>query len=445
MTPCNAHDQSIESVPLFELMNWLKSSGLLATLVLIASALRLSANGFGLPDQDAFATARGEAVVATADNPSAIYYNPAGITQLEGNQFRAGIYGINYNPSYQPPPGAPNQGKTYTSSDNYAAIPQFFYTCTLTNTSISFGLGVYSPFGGNIRWPQDTGFRTVAVSGSLKYITLNPVVAVKLSPEFSLGAGLMVNYARLETSQGLRRFSTPLTNHFSFSGDGWSLGYNVGALWQPIQQLSFGATFRSAATMNIQGNTDFQLQPQPYDQPAQRGAQASYTFPLTAVWGVSYRPTPRWNIELDANYTGWNSFDKVTIEQSQPPVDRPIQQDIPVNLGWQSSWMYELGVTRYFENGWRVSAGYVFNQNSVPDTYYTPLAADMDRHFFSVGAGRKGTTFDFDVAYQLGYGPTRTVTGSTPSSTPGQFAGQSADGKYSFNSQAIIASVGFHF
>ena len=51
------------------------------------SAWKASANGFGLPDQDAFATARGEAFVATADNPSAIYYNPAGITQLAGQQF----------------------------------------------------------------------------------------------------------------------------------------------------------------------------------------------------------------------------------------------------------------------------------------------------------------------------------------------------------------------
>ena len=69
--------------------------------------------------------------------------------------------------------------------------------------------------------------------------------------------------------------------------------------------------------------------------------------------------------------------------------------------------MYEFGVTRYFDNGWHASAGYVFNENSVPNAYYTPLAADLDRHFFSIGAGRKGKKFDFDVAYQFGYGPAR--------------------------------------
>src|SRR6516225_12111353 len=69
--------------------------------------------GFDLPDQDAFVIGRGMAFVATADNPSAIYYNPAGITQLEGNNLRAGIYGIDLNQTFVPTNGAPNAGNTY--------------------------------------------------------------------------------------------------------------------------------------------------------------------------------------------------------------------------------------------------------------------------------------------------------------------------------------------
>ena len=422
-----------------------RARAFLLILIWGVSALKLSANGFGLPDQDAFATARGEAFVATADNASAIYYNPAGITQLTNSNFRGGVYGVYFEPSYSPPNSAPNHGHTYYSSDNFAAIPQFFYTYTTKDSPFSFGLGVYAPYGGNMNWPQDTGFRSVALSGSLKYITLNPVVAVKLAPGFSIGGGVMVNYGKISMSQGLLTSATPNTNFFNFTGDGWSVGGNVGVLWQPYEKFSFGATFRSSANLNFQGNTDFQLQRRPYNTPAQRNAAASFTFPLTTVFGVSYRPTHKWNLEFDANYTGWNSFDTVNIQQSPPPVSNPFHQNIPVNLGWQGSWMYEFGVTRYFDNGWHVSGGYVFNENSVPDKYYTPLAADMNRNFFSVGAGHKGKTFDFDVAYQFGYGPTHTVTGSTPSSTPGQFAGQSADGKYGFTSSALILSVGLHF
>ena len=66
----------------------------------------------------------------------------------------------------------------------------------------------------------------------------------------------------------------------------------------------------------------------------------------------------------------------------------------------------------------------------------------MNRQFFSLGAGFRGKHFDFDLAYQFGYGAAHTVTGSTPSSTPGRFAGQTADGTYDFISNAIMLTVG---
>src|SRR3990170_4038794 len=53
--------------------------------------------GFRIPNQDAEAIARGNAFVATADNPAAIYYNPAGITQLEGHTAQFGIHSLSAN------------------------------------------------------------------------------------------------------------------------------------------------------------------------------------------------------------------------------------------------------------------------------------------------------------------------------------------------------------
>jgi long-subunit fatty acid transport protein len=127
-------------------------------------------------------------------------------------------------------------------------------------------------------------------------------------------------------------------------------------------------------------------------------------------------------------------------------VSNPFNQKIPVNLDWQASWMYELGATRYFDNGWHVSGGYVFNQNSVPNRYYTPLAADLDRNFLSLGIGYNGKCFNFDIAYQAGFAFSHNVTGSNPSinaingTNPGN-----ADGTYGFSSQAIFVSAGLHF
>src|SRR5947207_3345244 len=54
--------------------------------MMIFDPMDTGAVGFRMPNQDPEGIARGNAFVATADNPSAIYYNPAGITQLEGDQ-----------------------------------------------------------------------------------------------------------------------------------------------------------------------------------------------------------------------------------------------------------------------------------------------------------------------------------------------------------------------
>jgi long-chain fatty acid transport protein len=422
-------------------MNRRETFKLLAAAVLGGVPWTVLANGMRLASQDAFASARGEAFVATADNPSAIYYNPAGIAQLDGNNFRAGLYEIYLDPSYKPPSSAANSGQTYYDQKNFATVPQFFYTYTPEELPVSFGVGIYSPYGLGVSWPQDTGFRSVATRGSLTYLTANPVVALKLAPNFSIAGGVTVNYANTDLEQGLRRNEIPsLPDYFHFRGDGWSVGYNLGVLWQPHEMISIGASLRSSSTVTLKGHTDFARPAQ--IPPTQEEAQTDFSFPLNAVFGISYRPTPKWNLEFDADYTDWSSFETITIQQAATRY--PLQKDISLALDWEPSWMFEFGATRYFDNGWHVSAGYVYNENSVPDANYTPLAADLDRHFFSVGTGVKVKRFDIDLAYQFGYGPARTVAGSSPS-TAGRISGQTADGTYDFISNAILLTVGMHF
>jgi long-chain fatty acid transport protein len=114
------------------------------------------------------------------------------------------------------------------------------------------------------------------------------------------------------------------------------VGYNAGILWQPIKQISLGANFRSSANVTLNGQTHYERQlliPSSHNP-----ANMSLNFPWTAVGGISYRPTPKWNLEFDANYTDWSSFGTTTLHQhgSVPAV---INQNIPVNLDWQGSWM----------------------------------------------------------------------------------------------------------
>jgi len=277
----------------------------------------------------------------------------------------------------------------------------------------------------------------------LDYYTINPVVAYKLPWNLSLAAGLMVDYSSIDLQQGL----TPIPNNdlFEFKGDAWAASYNLGLRWQPVKKLAFGLTYRSATQMDYSGHTATLSNggPLPVVPETYGPASMNYKFPLDVDGGISFRPTEKWNLEFDADYNDWSELGNLSIHQSAPSPLVPLST-IPVDFEWQSSWYFEWGATRYFDNGWHVSAGYIFNQNSTPQAHYTPLLADQDRHFFSLGVGYKGKHLSADLAYQLGYGPDRTVTGSAaPLGYPAAY--HPADGTYAFLSNAVFVSVGWHF
>jgi long-chain fatty acid transport protein len=414
----------------------------ISAVILASSTSTLWGGGFRIDSQDAFASGRGEAFVATADNASAIYYNPAGLSQLEGQNLRGGFYGLYTDNRYT----SASSGASFDNQDDLDAVPQVFYGWKLESLPLAVGLGLYSGYGLSSSWPQDTGFRTLGTEGSITTYTINPTVAWQVLPNLSLGAGLKVNYGEADLQQGLV-WPGQAYDNFRFKGDGWAVGYDVGVLWKPIEKVSLGAAFKSATSYNFEGHTEYYnnvpFPPGVGSVPAfpsqSVNADGRFELPLDVVCGISYRPTTNWNFEFDADYTDWSSLGTVTIAQARG-LPGLIPQNVPLVLNWEGSWYFELGATRYLGNGWSVSAGYIYNQNSVPDAHYNPLVADLDRQFFCVGLGRKGKHWDFDVAYQLGYGPGHTVAGSAPSAT-----GQTADGRYSFLSNGVVLSLGYHF
>jgi long-chain fatty acid transport protein len=409
----------------------------LSAVLLVGSTSTLWGGGFRIPDQDAFATARGEAFVATADNASAIYYNPAGLAQLEGENVRGGIYGLYFEPRFT----SSTTGQTFDNQKTLHAIPQFFYSYKLDPLPVTVGLGVYSAYGLSSGWEQTTGFRTLGTEGAISSYTINPTVAWQVLPSLSLGAGVKANYGEVDLKQGLV-WPSQSYDQFRFEGNGWAVGYDVGAMWKPIEQVSLGAAFRSSSSYNFEGKTTYANTVAVGQVPTFSGssaASARFEFPLDVVCGLSYRPNTNWNFEFDADYTDWSSLGTVTIKQASG-FGQLISQNIPLVFNWQPSWYYEFGATRYLGDGWSVSAGYVFNESAVPDATYNPLVADVDRHFLSIGTGHKGQHFSFDIAYQFGFSATRTVTGSAASAT-----GQTADGQYAFFSHAVFLTAGWHF
>jgi long-chain fatty acid transport protein len=271
------------------------------------------------------------------------------------------------------------------------------------------------------------------LEGSLTYMTINPIVAWKVLPSLSIGGGPTFNYSRISLTQGI--FPTPIpalsADQTEFKGDDWSYGFNAGVLWQPHEQWSFGASYRSSSSMNYQGDFSLHNPPPPYQSVSASGASSSIEFPQIVIGGVSYRPTKKWNLEFDLDWADWTSVKTLAIYGTPVPVPKR-------ELDWHSSFMYEFGVTRYFENGYYLSAGYFYSEASTSSLYFTPMVPDTDLHIGSLGGGYKGQTWSWALALQLIGGGYRDIT--VDQSLP-----QSINGRYRLFTPTLSFTVGYHF
>ena len=388
-------------------------------LTIFALGCTVPATGFALGirvfDHDAFATARGDAFVATADNPAAIYYNPAGITQLEGHNARAAVNIVSARAEFEN-----SILRDVNTGDDVLALPGFFYSYSPQDCSFSFGAGYYLPYSLSVEWPQTGPFRTTVIQGDLQYHTFNGIIAWQATKTLSIAAGPTFNYACTE----LRRGISALGDEFKFTGDDYDLGATAGLLWKPFAQHSFGISYRSETTMNLQGKSRVL----PYPVPLQ-SASLELPFPQAIIGGYSFRPTPQWNLEVDLDWTGWDRLDTTVLKQKTGNVILPFD--------WKSSLAVEAGLTRYFESGLRLSAGYIYQEHTVPNKSFTPLVPDQDLHVFSLGIGGEKQRLTWDLTYQFSYGPGRDVAGSV--------YGPNVSGHYTFTAHAFSLSVGWHF
>ncbi|YCM43180.1 outer membrane protein transport protein [Verrucomicrobiaceae bacterium 227] len=390
---------------------------------ILAATLGLSgdllAAGFRLLNQDAEAFARGNAFTATADNPSAIFYNPAGITQLEGHQLSIGGLALSAGFDY-----TSALGDTASADSAFQFAPQIYYTYSPVDSRFSYGVGLFTPFGLVVDYGRDTTFPTLAIDGELTVATVNPTLAYQITPQFSVGVGLALNYSEISISRSLG-FSPG--DEFSVEGDGFSTGFNAGALWQASDEWSFGLNFRSSSKINYSGDsraTGF----------ATTSTDASLRLPKNIALGASYRPNKKWNFEAGIDWTDWDDVNQITLDST------PFG-DVSLPFNFESGFMYQLGVTRNFDRGYFLSAGYIYSENASPDLNFSPLIPDANLHLWTVGVGRRTEQSGWALTYAIAYNGGRDVSGSSSSS----LIGESADGTYETLNHAINLAYRFSF
>lgn len=396
---------------------------LTASLTLLACG-SLDAAATRIAFIDSFATARGNAFTATADNPSAVFYNAAGLTQVEGTQIQGNVFAISLGYEYDGDSGSEDM------DDEYQPVPSVFISHKFEDAPFAVGFGAYAPFALGTDWGSDAGFATptspspfdpalaVPYEANLQYIKYHATIAWQISETLSVGAGLSFD----DTSVDIK------TNGLEFDGVDEAIGYSLSVLWQPNKQHSFGLNYQAKTEMTYDGEVSG-----PAVSFVTSGAtstldtKADLIYPESIVFGYSYRPNEHWNFEFNLDWTNWDRVNELELEGTP----------FAYELNWESAFIWELGVTRYFDNGWHLSGGYTFVENAVPDADFLPIVPDSDRHFFAIGVGGTWERLTWQLTYQQAFASERSVSGNQTSPT--------IDGDYDLDSQAVSFSLNYAF
>lgn len=386
-------------------------------LLSLASPSRLLANADRLNSMDNEAVARGYAFVASADSPSAVYYNPAGLGLLEQNDSVNNLYAIHIDTHYQ----AAGKPSIDTHNNNFVTPAGFvaFPVAHFQDRPVTVGLGLYSPFGLSTKWPTGSSFNTFATENTVRYLTGTVAVGFTIRPHLTFGAGVSLNDNRSDLNRAIGL--TP-GDQLHFRGEGQAPSYNAGLLYQPTAQHSFGVSYTS--------KTDFHLKGMGYLNPygvAFHG-NVNWQYPDNVVLGYSFRPTSDWNFELDYDWTQWSRAQTSTLTSSTFPTT-------VIPFHYKNSSYTELGATRSLGD-WHVSTGVLYSTNSVPDSSFNPSVPDMTRTILNAGVGYTYKNWIFSGLIQYVPTTTRTISGQ-----PADLQGQTVNGTYTTHMYAFGVSL----
>ena len=400
------------------------------------------AGGFMIPHQTAKGLGLGNAMTAGVNDSSAVYYNPAALGEIEGdNILVTGTYAGIYN-------SVENSGRRAVNKhdDNYLAT--LFANYHIPGTDFTLGMGSYTPFG--LATTYDREFTSFAAERTeLKTIYVTPAMSWHPSKNFAVGAGLsFVHVSGLFTrslclagggacvspaSQGILRL-TDTANAFT---------YNLGFLVKPAENLKMGLSYRARADIRFD-TADVKLGGALAPFGNLRANVRPIPFPPVINAGVFWQINPSWGAEFVYEYARWSEFDRFSATFS-PAVPLP---GFSLPEDWENTSTLRVGSFYKINQSWEVRGGLAIEETPIPNRTLNPAIPGADLLTLNAGVGYKWQNFGIDFGYMAVFYKTRRVTNNELEGLPATgfaFPGAPGKDKYQTFNNFVSMSLSYKF
>jgi long-chain fatty acid transport protein len=380
---------------------------LLSALLLVSSTG--FAAGFSLFEQGAKATGMGGAFAATADDPSAVFYNVAGLAYQRDMAASVGSTLITFSNEFQGSDPFPGSDTQSAYVDHAFVVPNMYVTIPIGENA-TFAIGQFTPFGLRTDWDNGNTYsgRFISQDANIKTTSIQPSFAWKTSDgRFAVGAGVEYRLGWIALERNTPEIN-PYTQrvvdiaHVRLESD-WSdgLGWNVGMMYRPNEDWSLGVNYRAEMDIDYTGDATFTQVLTGYPQfdaavraqlPPNQGLKSTISFPGFLQVGLATKLIDTWTIEADVVRTSWSSFEDLSVEFEQTPA-----KNINIHEGWSDAMSYRLGANKEINERWDARLGALYDESPQPLGGAGPLLPDADRIGVNFGLGYQGKHWSVDV------------------------------------------------
>ena len=413
----------------------MKSRLILLSVFALLISTSLFAGGFQLNEHGARAMALGGAFTGVANDPSAVDWNGAGISQLSGTNFMIGTSLIAPTSSFR----GVSPAVTEYRGKNLIFFPTHFFITHKINEKFSLGFGFTTPFGLGTEWDENWVGKYLAVETELKTFTANPIVTYTPVENFSISAGFIYSFADVLITR--KNPLQPILASDAFvhlEGDDMAaFGFTAGIMYKPSKIFSIGASYHSEVNYGFEGTATTTGPEQVASSLPQGPITAELTTPQNIAIGIAVDVSPKVKISADYQRVGWSSYDKLEVVFTDPEPD--VVSSSPRN--YEDSYFIRLGASYVLNEQVTFMGGAYFDNSPVSTAYVNPSLPDTDRLGLSFGIKAQiYENLSFEGSYLFIRGNELTVDDSEESYTQG---GSPFNGTY--NTYANIFSLGLVF
>lgn len=423
--------------------------GLILILTIPQNVYAIGSGAYSIGIGNAESIGKANAFTGEADNPSAVYFNPAGLTQLKGQQASVGFSVIDIRVTHETTSGNKSQLQRHP-----VLVPQLYYTNNIMD-KVTIGLGGNGTWGAGFEWnPDDTARRYNTTQSEILPLDNYISMGYAVNDQFSIGLGASRHQDNLDFEKKIYQ-STGLDDaDFQLKADDASWGYNISGFFKVNEVHQFGLKYQSRVTLDFDGDvtiTGLNSANNNLIGLFTGGASSTYTtraktkfiLPQSITLGYSLTPSSKWRLNADVEWTDWSSMKHLTTEY--PDETNGTRLTIlgygNQSLDWKSVFSYSTGAEFQATERLKLRGGYMFRQTPISNVNFDAWLPDADSHAVAFGFGydfTKDLTWDFTYA-------ARFMNKRKVNNTVGNIVGGDVDGTYTEFMNIISTTMSYKF